>query len=117
MLNTKLWFASNAPGRRWRFLGRSIDRMLFHHAHCFLHRAFELRIMAGDNLLRPILDIYVGGDTFILDSPTVVACKETAARRDRRSAIDKCRRVGRMDQPAPGALAYEQPDLSIMKHV
>src|SRR5205085_375614 len=54
---------------------------------------------------------------FILDGPTIVARKETTARRDRRSAVNKGWRVGGMDQPTPGAFAYEQTDLSIMKHV
>src|SRR5438105_4748828 len=112
-----LWLTSHAPRRRGRFLGRSIDGMFFQHAHPFLDRAFELWIVTGDNLLRPILDIHIGGDSFILDGPTIVARKETTTRRNRRSAVNKCRRVGSMDQPAPGALAYEQSDLSIMKHV
>src|SRR3989442_6193763 len=80
--NTQLWLASHTPGwRRW-FLRGSIDGMFFHHAHPLLHRAFELWIVAGDNVLRPVLDIHVGRDAFILHGPTIVARQENAARRD-----------------------------------
>src|SRR6185369_14651984 len=40
-----------------------------------------------------------------------------AARRDHRAAVDKRRRVGRMDQPAPGSLAHEWSKLAALEHV
>src|SRR5439155_15307807 len=53
----------------------------------------------------------------VLDRPFSVARKETAARSNGRTAIDKWWCVGGMNQTTPGALAHQQTNLAVMKHV
>src|SRR5215813_1777459 len=107
----------NSP--RWwrRFFTRAIDWTLFQHPHCLLYCAFELRIVAGDYILRPILDVNVRRHAFVLNCPTIVAREEAAARRDGRSTINESWRVCSVNQPAPRAFANQQANLSIVKHV
>src|SRR6266581_7559672 len=91
--------------------------MFLEHAQTLLDGALELRIVAGDDLLRPVLYIYVRRDAFVLDRPFTIAIEEAAARCDHRAAIDKGRRVGRVNEAAPRAFADKQPDLAPLAHV
>src|SRR5438093_12073372 len=106
-----------APGWWRRLFTGAIDRVFFQHAHAFLDRSFELRIVPGDYVFGPILNIDVRRNAFVFNCPTIDAREETAARGDCRAAIDKRRRVRGMDQPAPGAFADQPTDFSVMKHV
>src|SRR5262245_25504310 len=87
-----------AVGRRRRLLHQALDRLLLQQPHAFLHRLLELRVVAGDDVLRPVLDVDVGRDALVLDRPLAVAIEEAAARRDHRSAVDERRRVGGVDE-------------------
>src|ERR1041385_7195333 len=91
--------------------------MKLQQTHRFCNRAFELRIMSGDDIFGPILDIDVRRDTFVLDRPLAIMTKEAAAWSDGRSAVDKDRRVGRVHQTTPGSFADQRAELSIMEHV
>src|ERR1700686_243017 len=109
-----LW--THSPrGRRWFFRG-PVNRAFLQPAHRFLHRALELWIATSDDVFGPVLNIDVGRDAFILYSPMTIAREEPAARSDHRSAIDERRRVGRVNQPAPGAFADQQTNLAIPEH-
>src|SRR5262245_8009791 len=96
------------PRRRWRLRGLSVDGVCFQEAHGFFDRAFELRVVAGDHVLREVLDIDVRRDAFVLDRPLPLAREEAAARRDHRSTIDERRRVGGVNESAPRAFAHER---------
>src|SRR5215813_4925881 len=91
--------------------------MLLHHAHGFLHGALELWVMSGDYLSGPVLNVDIGRYTFIFNGPAVVTRKESAARRNRGTAIDEDRRICRMDQATPGAFTHQQSNLSIVEHI
>src|SRR5579884_4220228 len=72
---------ANAPGRRRRFMRQASYRVLFEHAHRLLHGTLELRIMACDHVLGPVLDIDVRRRALILDRPFPFPAEETSARR------------------------------------
>src|SRR5260370_1277637 len=108
---------SFTPGGRWWFLDGTLDWIFFQHAHCFLHRALELGIMAGHDVFGPVFHINIRRDTFVLHCPLVVTREETAARRDHRSAINEGWCVGCMHETAPGSLAHKQTNSSSLKHV
>src|SRR6266540_6099536 len=60
--------------RRWRrFRHHALHGLLLEQAHGLLHRALELRIVAGDHVLRPVLDVDVGRDPLVLDGPLAAA--------------------------------------------
>src|ERR1051326_6836230 len=91
--------------------------MQLQQTHRFCNRALKLRIVSGDHIFGPILDIDVRRNAFVLDGPFAVMTKEAATWSDRRSAIDKDRRVGRMHQAAPGSFAHQRAELSIVEYV
>src|SRR6267142_2503686 len=103
---------SLAPGGWWWLLRCSINGTLSQLSHRFCHCSFKLWIAALYYILRPVLDIDVGRDAFVLNRPVTVARKEPAAGCDHRSAVNKRWRVSRMDQPTPGALTHQQPKLA-----
>src|SRR6185503_13952171 len=85
--------------------------------HRFLNGAFELWIFTGDHVFGPVLDIDVRRNAFVLDRPSSVTCEEPAARRDHRPAVDERRRVGSMNEPAPGAFANQWTNLAALEHI
>src|SRR5437868_2069801 len=86
-LGASLWLRSLAPKRLRRFLRSTINRTLFQHAHRFLYGALELWISTSDHILRPVLDVDVRRNPFVLHRPLSVTCEETAARRDHAAAV------------------------------
>src|SRR5205085_1670953 len=68
-----------------------------------LHRALELRVVPGDDLLRPVLALDVGRHALVLDREPPLAREEAEARGDHRPAVDEGRRVGGGHEPAPRA--------------
>src|SRR5881397_1411097 len=85
--------------------------------HRFRNRTLKLQVMTTDYVLRPILDINVGSDAFILNRPFSVARKESTARSNCRTAIDEWGSICGMIQPTPRALAHQQTNLAVMKHI
>src|SRR5579864_1178940 len=73
-----------APRRRRRFLRQPVDRMLGELLHRFGHCAFELGIVAGDDVLGPVLHVDIGWGAHVLDRPVAISSEESAARRDHR---------------------------------
>lgn len=45
----------------------------------FLYRTLELRIMPGDDFFRPVLNLDIRGDPFILNRPFAFRSKESTA--------------------------------------
>src|SRR5882762_305519 len=88
---------SNAPSRRCGFPGGAIYRPFLQHTHGFRDSSFELWITSGDDVFGPVLDLDIGPHTFVLNRPATVAREEATARRDHRSAINKGRRISRMN--------------------
>src|SRR5262245_35444292 len=83
----------------------------------FGDRPLELQIMACDAFFRCVLDVDVRRNTFVLDSPLVVAREESPARRDGRTTVDEGRCVRCVNETTPRPLADECADLPIAEHV
>src|SRR5205814_6995379 len=92
-------------------------RMKLQQTHCLFNGTLELRIVSRDDIFGPILDIDIRRNAFVLDRPFAIMTEEAAAGCDRRSAVDKNRRVGRVHEATPGSFADRRAELSIMEHV
>ncbi len=68
-----------SPRRRRRLGGLAIDRIGLQQAHRFFDRAFELRVVTRDYVLREVLDVDIGRDAFVLDRPLPFAREKAAA--------------------------------------
>src|SRR5918992_4000954 len=60
----------------------AIERIGLEQLHGLFDGALELRILPGDHVLGPVLDVDIGCDPFVLDRPFAVPRDEAAARRD-----------------------------------
>src|SRR5207302_10241580 len=47
----------------------SLHGILLKQLHCFLHRAFKLRIVSLNHIAGSVLDFYIRGHAFVLDGP------------------------------------------------
>src|SRR5262249_37750049 len=74
------------------------------------------RIVTGNHILGPVLDIDVRRDAFVLNRPAIIAREKTSARCNGRTAIDERRRISCVDQSTPGPLADQSPNLPLMEH-
>ena len=72
--------------------------------------------MACDYVFRPVLDIHIRCDADVLYVPLAFAVEEAAAGGDHGAAIDEERRIGRVHQASPRALADEFADLAVAEH-
>ena len=70
------------PLRTRRLPRRPDDLVLSPHPHRLRHRSLELRIMSGNNVFRPILDIDIWRGPDILDIPLAIPRKESTSRRN-----------------------------------
>src|SRR5262245_27010471 len=68
---------AGSRGRRGWLLGHAGNGILPELLHADLHRLLELRVVAGDHVLRPVLDVDVGRDAFVLDRPAPRRVEET----------------------------------------
>src|SRR5437016_12713933 len=100
----------HTPRWWWRFFRHAIHRMKLQQTHCLFNGALELRIVSRDDIFGPILDIDIRRNAFVLDRPFAIMTEEAAAGSDRRSAVDKDRRVGRVHEAAPGSFADQRAE-------
>src|SRR5690349_1834172 len=91
--------------------------MLLQQPHRLLHGALELWIAPADDVLRPVLHVDIRCDALVLNGPPPIAREETTPRRDHRATINERRRVSRVHEAAPRALADEWSDLATLEHV
>src|SRR3954469_3626046 len=71
------------PLRRRRLNLITLHRMLLQETHRLQRRRLELLVGTGHHIFRPVFDIDIWSNAFILDAPLSLTSKESEARRDR----------------------------------
>src|SRR5690349_3586746 len=93
---------------------RILCQFLFYH----LDRLLELRIMAGDDEVRPRVHVYVRRDALVLYDPfalSILHSPEGDGGRGHETVIDHPESDRDSYQSAPGPLAYQRADLRFAK--
>src|SRR5262245_54561518 len=83
-------------------------RVLLQFLHDQLDRLLELRVLAGNNIGRPLLDLDVRSDAFILDGEAGLWGPEGEAGGGDAAAVHQRRIATDADQPAPCPLANQR---------
>jgi hypothetical protein len=76
-----------------------------------LHRLLELRVAAGDHLVRQVVDLDVRIDAVVLDDPFAVQAIDAELGEGDVAAVDERDVAADADQAAPGARADHRPQL------
>src|SRR5262245_3900688 len=93
-----------------------LRRVLLQLLHDQLDRLLELRVLARDDILRPLLHFDVRSDAFVLDGEAGVRGPEGHARSGDIPAVHQLRVAANADEPAPGPLADQGPQLVLAEH-
>src|SRR4051812_46230323 len=79
--------AAPSPGGRGRLRLGALRWVGLEQPHRLGDRALELRVAAGGDVLRPVLDVDVGRHALVLDGELPLAVEEAEARRDHRAPV------------------------------
>src|SRR5438876_2276224 len=101
--------------RRWPW--HSLHRILLQQLHCFLDRAFQLRIVSFDHVGRSVLHFDIRRYTLVLYGPLAGEIIERQYGRGDATAIDCLGHAEGAHQTSPGPRSDHWPKLAKMKHI